>query len=29
MRGIHEKPIDSGIWLIHYYAGGASVTAKR
>src|SRR3984885_8942051 len=22
MRGIYEYPVDSGIWWIHYYAGG-------
>ena len=22
MRGVYEKPIDSGIWWIHYYASG-------
>jgi integrase len=22
MRGVYEKPIDSGIWWIHYYAAG-------
>ena len=22
MRGVYEKPADSGIWWIHYYAGG-------
>lgn len=22
MRGIYEKPVDSGIWWIHYYVGG-------
>jgi integrase len=22
MRGVYEKPVESGIWWIHYYAGG-------